>query len=157
MAARIDTFTDEEFIKIVQESYSMKDVARNLGYKSYSGDSGVRIRTRIDKLGISTDHFSIGHKRPVKRCAENVFVENSTADQKTLRKYYSEGQYTEYVCSICGQPPIWKDKPLTLILDHINGKNKDDRLENLRWVCPNCNQQLDTTNGKNIVKQKGEN
>ena len=41
---------------------------------------------------------------------------------------------------------------MTLILDHINGSNHDDRLENLRWVCPNCNQQLDTTNGKNKVK-----
>ena len=38
---------------------------------------------------------------------------------------------------------------MTLILDHINGKNHDDRFENLRWVCPNCNQQLETTNGKN--------
>ena len=37
---------------------------------------------------------------------------------------------------------------LTLILDHINGSNHDDRLENLRWVCPNCNQQLETTGYK---------
>lgn len=56
-----------------------------------------------------------------------------------------KGKYTEYKCSICGQEPFWQGKPLTLILDHINGKNHDDRLENLRWVCPNCNQQLDTT------------
>ena len=40
-----------------------------------------------------------------------------------------------------------------MILDHINGDNKDDRLENLRWVCPNCNYQLDTTNGKNKKHQ----
>ena len=39
--------------------------------------------------------------------------------------------------------------PLVLILDHINGNNRDDRLENLRWVCPNCNMQLPTTNGRN--------
>ena len=44
---------------------------------------------------------------------------------------------------------MWQGKSLTLILDHINGINNDDRLENLRWVCPNCNQQLETTNGKN--------
>ena len=154
MAARIDTFSNEEFAKIVQESFSMKEVARKLGYTSYSGDSGVRIRTRIDNLGLSTDHFSIGHKRPTKRNPENIFIENSTADQKTLRKYYLQGEYTEYICSICGQKPVWQNKPLTLILDHINGKNKDDRLENLRWVCPNCNYQLDTTNGKNIAKQR---
>ena len=47
--------------------------------------------------------------------------------------------------------PIWQGKPLTLILDHKNGNNRDNRLENLHWVCPNCNQQLPTTgyHGKN--------
>ena len=102
MAARIDTFSDEEFAKIVQNSHSMREVARNLGYNSHSGDNGTRIRTRIDLLGLSTEHFSIGHKRPTKRSEENVFIENSTADQKTLRKFYLKGEYTEYVCSICG-------------------------------------------------------
>lgn len=82
----------------------------------------------------------------------NIFVENSNACQSTLRKRYKEGQYTPYICSICGQKPIWQDKELTLILDHINGKNTDDRLENLRWVCPNCNQQLETTGGSNSRK-----
>lgn len=154
MAAKIDSFTDEEFATIVAESYSMKEIAQKLGYASHSGDSGVRIRYKIDLLGLSTEHFSLGHKRPIKRTPENIFIENSTADQKTLRKYYLSGNYTKYICSICGQEPMWYNKPLTLILDHINGKNHDDRLENLRWVCPNCNQQLDTTNGKNIVKQK---
>jgi uncharacterized protein with PIN domain len=66
-----------------------------------------------------------------------------------LRFWYKKGNYTPYICSICGLEPVWQDKELTLILDHINGINNDDRLENLRWVCPNCNQQLDTTNGKN--------
>src|SRR5699024_4240594 len=41
-----------------------------------------------------------------------------------------------------------------LILDHINGNNKDDRLENLRWVCPNCNMQLPTTNRHKSTRQK---
>ena len=41
-------------------------------------------------------------------------------------------------------------KKITLILDHINGFNRDHRLKNLRWVCPNCNSQLETTNGKNV-------
>lgn len=40
-------------------------------------------------------------------------------------------------------------KRINLILDHINGINNDDRLENLHWVCPNCNQQLETTGSKN--------
>ena len=154
MPAKIDLFTDEQFAQIVQESYTMIDVAKKLGYTSYSGSNGQRIRYRIDQLGLSTDHFTLGNRRPQKRTAENIFIENSTASQATLRKWYIKGNYTPYVCSICGQEALWQEKPLTLILDHINGKNHDDRLENLRWVCPNCNQQLDTTNGKNIIKQK---
>lgn len=43
-------------------------------------------------------------------------------------------------------------KKLTLILDHINGHNNDNRLENLRWVCPNCDQQLNTSKGRNIPR-----
>lgn len=41
-----------------------------------------------------------------------------------------------------------------MILDHINGKHRDDRLENLRWVCPNCNYQLETTGYKKIRVKK---
>lgn len=154
MPAKIDLFTDEQFINIVKNSNSMVEIAQKLGYTSHSGSNGQRIRYRIDQLNISTDHFKLGNKRPVKRTAENIFIENSTAAQRTLRRHYENGNYTPYICSICGQEPIWQGKELTLILDHINGKNHDDRLENLRWVCPNCNQQLDTTNGRNIVKQK---
>lgn len=156
MPAKIDTFTNEQFEEIVISSGSMAEVAKKLGYSSHSGDNGTRIRKRIDQLNISTDHFSLGNRRPIKRNPSNIFIENSTADQKTLRKYYLQGEYTPYVCSICGQEPFWQNKPLTLILDHVNGHNHDDRLENLRWVCPNCNQQLDTTNGKNVRRLKEE-
>ena len=156
MPAKIDTFSNEDFTKIVAESNSLLEIAKKLGYSSHSGDNGQRIRRRIDELKLSTDHFSLMNRRPVKRTAENVFIEDSTADQKTLRKYYLAGNYTEYKCSICGQEPIWNGKELTLILDHINGHNHDDRLENLHWVCPNCNQQLPTTNGKNIKRLKEE-
>ena len=54
--------------------------------------------------------------------------------------------------SICGQLPIWNSKELTLTLDYINRNNKDNRLSNLSWVCPNCDRQLDTFAGKNLVK-----
>ena len=148
----LDSFTDQEFTNIVLSSNSIKDVCLKLGYKGHSGANGKRIKDRMEQLGLSTEQFS--QINPIKRTPENIFVENSTAAQKTLRKYYEKGNYTPYICAICGQEPFWNGKPMILILDHINGKNKDDRLENLRWVCPNCNYQLDTTNSKNWVYQK---
>lgn len=148
MKARIDLLSNEEFIEIVNTSNSMTEVCTRIGY-SKSGDIFKRIQKRIDELNLSTTHFGTLSKSPIKRSVENIFIENSTADQKTLRRWYFNGNYTPYICSICGQLPEWNDKPLTLILDHINGCNKDDRLENLRWVCPNCNQQLPTTNRRN--------
>lgn len=154
LTAKIDTFSDDEFATIVMASKSLQEVSHKLGYQALSGSSGQRIRKRILEQNLSTEHFSIGHKSPMKRTPENIFIENSTASQKVLRNHYKKGEYTPYVCAICGQEPFWNGKPMILILDHINGKNHDDRLENLRWVCPNCNYQLDTSNAKNWVYQR---
>lgn len=156
MKALIDTFTDEEFSNIVANSKNMTEISLALGYAAKSGSNYTRIRKRIDNLHLSTEHFYLVNKRPIKRNNENIFIENSTVDQKTLRIHYKKNNFTDYKCSICGLEPFWNGKELTLILDHINGHNKDDRVENLRWVCPNCNYQLPTTNGKNIKKLKEE-
>lgn len=152
MNSRIDEFSDIEFEEVVKKSLSLADVARKLGYQTKSGATWETIKARIAALYISTTHFT--SQKGQERNNENVFIENSTADQKTLRKYFVNGGFKKYECSICGQLPMWNGMELTLILDHINGNNHDNRLDNLRWVCPNCNQQLDTTGSRNIVKKK---
>lgn len=141
----------EQLIQYVNSSTCYKQVLEKLGYRACSGSIQQLLRERLRAENISTEHFTAPTGNKItKRTFENTFCENSTATQKVLKEKYIQGNYTEYKCSICGQKPIWQGKPLTLILDHINGINNDDRLENLRWVCPNCNYQLDTTNGKNI-------
>ena len=75
-----ESFSDKEFKDIVVSSGSMIEVAKKLGYTSHSGSNGERIRHRIDELQISTEHFSLSNRRPIKRSPENVFIENSTAD-----------------------------------------------------------------------------
>ena len=149
MISLMNKYSDEEFTRIVLQSSSYKDCLRNLGYHSNSGMSTNRLKEKIKSLNIDTSHF-LNSRTAIIRSEENIFIRNSTASQKVLREWYKKGNYSEYICDICGQEPVWKDKPLTLILDHKNGINNDDRLENLHWVCPNCNAQLDTTNGKNI-------
>jgi predicted RNA-binding Zn-ribbon protein involved in translation (DUF1610 family) len=59
-----------------------------------------------------------------------------------------------YVCAECGQGPTWKEKPLTLHVDHINGVNCDDRFENLRFLCPNCHTQTDTFCSRNVKRKQ---
>lgn len=144
----IDNYSDEEFSSIVKNSYSMKEIVIKLGYTSHNGRNSDVVKRRIEKLGLSTDHFD--YVRGIDRTYENVFCKNSTASQATLRRWFLRGNYAEYKCSICGQPPIWNGKELTLTLDHINGDNHDDRIENLRWICPNCDRTLETFAGKNV-------
>ena len=151
----LSSYSKEELDLIVLNSNSWRDLGRKLGYASNSSDLKLSIQKRIEELNIDTSHFKTVAKNSIERNEENVFIENSTADQSTLRRWYFKGKYTEYKCSICGQEPFWNNKELTLILDHVNGCNNDDRLENLRWVCPNCNMQLPTTNrSKNTTVKK---
>lgn len=143
----ISQYSVEELQAIAKTVTTWKDFMIALGYVSSSGSQLVALKKRIEQEQIDISHFQIFYENKTNRTRENVFVENSTAVQKVLRRFYQK-ENIPYVCTICGQEPFWQGKPLTLILDHINGKNNDDRLENLRWVCPNCNMQLPTTNRK---------
>lgn len=65
---------------------------------------------------------------------------NLLKDNLSRVKLISKGKLKNE-CSICGQKPLWRNKELILILDHINGVQADNRIENLRLLCPNCNSQ----------------
>ena len=147
MANKTTKYSNEELQQLIYESSSYTELARKIGYKTKSGAIVNLIKREIEERDLEV---SFTTKKKIVRTAENIFIENSTADQRTLRRYYLKGEYTPYKCSICGQEPFWNGKELALTLDHINGNNKDDRLENLRWVCPNCDRQLDTFGAKNI-------
>ena len=84
---------------------------------------------------------------------EVVFVENSSYPRHRLKARIINENMIPYVCGICGQEPIWMGKPMPLILDHENGINNDNRRENLRFVCSNCDSQLPTYKSRNIKKK----
>lgn len=148
----INKYSEEELRALVADSYSIRELQRKMGYTSV-GANYQTIWRRIKKYGISTSHFKPVARDNIKRTVENVFCKDSTASQHALRQWYIKGQYTEYKCAICGLPPIWNNQILSLTLDHINGCNHDNRLENLRWICPNCDRQLSTFGFKSIKAQ----
>ena len=147
--AIVDNFSVEELQEIVSNSKNLQQVLKKLGYSSVSGANRKTVQSRLDKYSISTEHFNKGISRGIARTPENTFIKDSNATQAALRRLYLKGNYTPYVCSICGQKPFWNGKELSLTLDHIDGNNTNDILENLRWVCPNCDRQLDTFGSKN--------
>lgn len=83
-----------------------------------------------------------------------VFVENSTYARHNIKKRILQDNLIEHKCAICGSLPSWLGNPMPLILDHINGVNNDNRLENLRFVCSNCDTQLPTYKSKNIKSRR---
>ncbi len=66
---------------------------------------------------------------------------------KKFKDYFLQEQHNK--CAICGIPPEWNGKPLVFIIDHIDGDASNNKRENLRMICPNCDTQLDTFKSKN--------
>lgn len=81
-----------------------------------------------------------------------VFIENSRHSTGFIKKRILKERLLPYQCQICKVQDKWMEQKLILELDHINGNSKDNRLENLRFLCPNCHSQTFTFRGRNINK-----
>lgn len=80
-------------------------------------------------------------------------VEGSTIRRGTVKKYLIEEGILENKCALCPQGSEWNGKPLVLALDHENGISNDNRLSNLRLLCPNCHSQTETFAGRNARRK----
>lgn len=90
-----------------------------------------------------------GKKQKIKAWKEtgNTGCSVKTTLRNCIRDYILEKQ--NFKCSICGLECSWSNKPLNLILDHIDGDASNNKEENLRLICPNCDSQLDTYKSRN--------
>lgn len=158
--AKLSGLTEEELRKASKEAFSAAETCRILQLCDNGGNI-TRLKKQIQKFNIDISHWTgqlwskgktaIEDKRLFRdKDPQEVFTENSNVSSTYVRKIIKQKGLKEYRCSICPNDGNWNGKPLNLQLDHINGNRKDQRLENLRWVCPNCHSQTDTYGGKNI-------
>lgn len=153
MTNRIYELTDEQFRSLIKESTTISEVLFKLGY-TVKGNSWAYslVRRRMTDLNISHEEFkgkSALHI-PVEKEVDpsKLFTENSKHNRSVLRRYIIKNNLIPYRCAICGAIE-WQGKTLSLELDHINGVNNDNRLENLRFLCPNCHSQTTTYGSRN--------
>lgn len=145
----------DELKKIVENSGTFAEVMRKLGYTANRGNSIKGLKKYLDDNNIDYSRFSkdniLAHSHP-KNDLDEIMVENSNYTNMTRMKsrIIREG-LLKYECSIC-HINEWNGKPIMLQLDHINGNNRDNRIENLRLLCPNCHSQTETFCGKKKKK-----
>ncbi|WP_395309875.1 HNH endonuclease [Mycobacterium sp. AMU20-3851] len=109
---------------------------------------GAELTKRSQKLFCSNP-CQIAYRRAARI---NLWLKSGEGRTGSLRGHYIRA-YIEAeqagCCAICGGTNNWQGHPLTLILDHIDGDPTDNRRENLRLVCPNCDSQLPTYKSRN--------
>ena len=143
-------WTDEQLTEAVAAARSYSDVLRWFGLRTAGGNHRL-VRKHIERLGLSTDHWTFDPRPRTPRVVpplEAVLVKGSTYKRSSLKKRLYEEGLKERRCELCGQGELWRGLPMSLILDHVNGVHDDNRLENLRIVCPNCNATFDTHCGR---------
>jgi len=150
-------WSDDELITATRNSTSVRQIIFKLGLKPTGGNYD-QIGRHTKRLGIQTNHLKgrawnkgmKGFVSSKKIPMEKILIKNSEYQSYKLRdRLISEG-YRKCECEECG----WRKKSLDgktpVELHHKNGRKKDNRLNNLQILCPNCHSLKEDHRGKNI-------
>ena len=147
------SYTKDQLLSAVKSSRSRAEALRHLQLCPTGGSQQV-LNKYLRLWEIDVSHFESASARARRlltsepRPIKEVLVEHSTYGRHSLKKRLFKLGLKKRFCEMCGQGEFWKGKRMSLILDHVNGVRDDDRLSNLRIVCPNCAATLDTHCGR---------
>lgn len=152
--------SDSEFAEAVAGARSIRATLAAIGLRPAGGNYATA-RRRIASMKLDTTHFSgMGWRRgslisvtgPIP--LEQVLVEGRPTQSSDLRRRLLAAGLKDHECEVCRRR-VWNGRPMPLELDHLNGRREDNRLDNLRLLCPNCHAQTSTYRGRNIGRSGG--
>lgn len=156
---RIKKWSNDDLIKAVLATTSTRQVLIRLGLRE-AGGNYAHIKRQIRTLGLSTQHFTgkiwnKGKKTGLmpRSKIEDILIKDSTFQSFKLRNRLFYEKLKERKCELCGWARQSDDGRIPLELDHKNGDRYDNRLENLRILCPNCHSLQPTHRGRNKRKK----
>ena len=140
------TWTDEEMCEAIGSSFTVSNVLKKIGLKVSRGNYTTFYKY-VKNNNIDVSHMTGKSQKVVSRKAkplDEVMIEGSNYSPGNLKKRLLENGMLKNECYICRLSEFWNGKRIVLVMDHISGVNDDNRLSNLRMLCPNCNSQQKT-------------
>ncbi len=149
------SWSENQLIEAVKSSTSIRQVLFKLGLIE-AGGNYFQVKKYISELNLNINHFTGKgwnkgkkiYKTPVFQL-KDILVQNSNFQSYKLKKRLFKEGLKKIECENCGWNQISKDGRIPLELDHINGDNRDNRITNLRILCPNCHSLQPTHRGLN--------